>query len=27
VEGKIGAGGALLDLSTSNGAIALQRGL
>lgn len=27
MEGKVGAGGALLDLSTSNGSISLQRGL
>jgi hypothetical protein len=27
VEGKVGAGGALLDLSTSNGSIVLQRGM
>ncbi|MFN0100797.1 MAG: DUF4097 family beta strand repeat-containing protein [Bryobacteraceae bacterium] len=27
VEGKVGGGGALLDLSTSNGSISLQRGL
>jgi len=27
VEGKVGGGGALLDLSTSNGSITLQRGL
>jgi len=27
VEGKVGGGGALLDLSTSNGSISLQRGI
>ena len=27
IEGKVGGGGALLDLSTSNGSISLQRGL
>lgn len=27
VEGRVGSGGALLDLSTSNGSISLQRGL